>query len=111
MLISIIVCCSDQHTCVPYALIKFLKFNDLSEEIKEKIKCTIFKHFLDMPLCKVVNKDLDIIISKYVGKNKFLIEKEKIEFTSDDIAEILDLPKGGKEITEVRNYKASSVLE
>ena len=93
LLISKIGCCSDQHRCVPYALIRFLKFNDLSEEVIEKIKCTSFSHFLDMPLCKVVNKDLDIIISKYVGKGQFLIGKEKMKFNPDDIAKILDLPK------------------
>ena len=64
-----------------------------------------------MPLCKVVNKDLDIIISKYVGKDQFLIGKEKIKFNLDDIAKILDLPKGEKEIIEIKNYKASSDLE
>ena len=64
-----------------------------------------------MPLCNMVNKDLDIIISKYVGNGQFLVGKEMMKFTSDDIAKILDLPKGEKEITKVKNYKASSVLE
>ena len=57
---NIIYFFSDQHRCVAYALIKFTKFNDMSEGIVQKIKNTVFQHFLDMPLCKVVNSDLQL---------------------------------------------------
>ena len=75
---------SDQHRCVPYALIKFMKFNELSQGITQKIKTTIFQQFLNFPLCKVVNKDLDLVITNYVGNNNFLLGKEKIKFDVKD---------------------------
>ena len=64
-----------------------------------------------MPLCKVVNSDLDTIVLNYVGKHYFLLGSVRCKFTLDDVVEILQIPKGSKELVEVKNYKATSNFE
>ena len=102
---------TDQHRCVSYALLKFLKVNRLSDRVVEKIIKTPFAHFWDIPLCKIVNSDLDTIVSNYVGDHYFLLGGVKCKFSVDDVVDILQIPKDEKELVEVKNYKPSSQLE
>ena len=60
-----------------------------------------------MPLSKVVNSDLDTIVSNYMGEH-YLLDSVRCKFTVDDAIEILEIPKGMKELVEVRNYKPTS---
>ena len=50
-------------------MIRFLKVNKLSDIVVEKIKKTVFGHFWDIPLCKINNSNLDLLISKFKGEN------------------------------------------
>ena len=94
-----------------YGLLKFLKVNRVSDRVVEKIKSTPFSQFWEMPLCKVVNSDLDTIVSNYVGEHYFLLGSVRCKFSIDDVVEILQLPKGTKDLVVVKNYKATSELE
>ena len=73
-------------------MIRFLKVNKLSDVVVEKIKKTVFGHFWDIPLCKIINSDLDVLISKYLGENYFLLGGERCNFYVDNIVEILQIP-------------------
>ena len=94
-----------------YALLKFLKVNRFSDRVVDKIRNTPFSHFWDIPLCKVVNSDIDTIVSNYVGDHYFLLGSVRYKFSVDDVVDILEIPKGVKELVEVRNYKPTSQLE
>ena len=72
--------------------------NRVSERVVAKIKNTPFSQFWEMPLCKVVNSDLDTIVSNYVGEHYFLLGSVRCKFTLDDVVEILQIPKGSKEL-------------
>ena len=50
-------------------------------------------------------------MSNYVGEHYFLLGSVRCKFTIDDVVEILQIPKGTKELVEVKNYKATSEKE
>ena len=59
-------------------------------------------------LARLSGNDLGVVT---VGDHYFLLGSVKCKFSVDDVEDILQIPKGEKELVEVKNYKPTSQLE